>query len=105
MTDPSPTRSTRHSLVHTDDPYLILDFLVHGDKVSIRLESSRPNARQDWYITELEGEPWPLRGPWRFAIFTGSPIENLDIGYARVVWESLVVQRGWREMPLVTTIP
>lgn len=96
---------TRHSLVHKDHPYLILDFLVHGDKVSIQLESSRPNARQDWYRTELEWEPCPLGGPWTFQIFTGSPIVDLDIGYARLVWEALVVQGGWREMPLVTTIP
>ena len=93
MTYLPPTYSTRHTLVNSNDRNLSLEFFVYEDKVGIMLEDSHPTRPYMKYSCVVN------RGSVfcedMLVISTCKPIEMMEIGVARTVWESLVSDHGW----------
>ena len=84
--------SRRYDLVNPSLPHLELNFIVHGNWVGIMLHDSMPHRPFMCYTCKLRDEPL---SSFHFRISTYKPIESIDIGEARRVWEALVRGHGW----------
>lgn len=88
--------SRRYDLTNPSEPHLMLGFIVYEDWVGIMLEDSMPNRPYATYGCKLS---WDDQGPFcscHLRISTHSPRDNIDIGVARRMWETLVRDHGWR---------
>jgi len=84
--------SRRHDLSNPSHPHFVLSFLVYGNGVGIMLHDSMPRRPYATYECRL----W-TDGPfsYSFRISTCKPIDNMEIGEARRLWEALVRDHGW----------
>jgi len=84
--------SRRYDLVNPSLPHLELNFIVHANWVGIMLHDSMPRRPYMGYTCKLWDEP---PSSFHFQISTHDPIDGIDIGVARRVWEVLVRDHGW----------